>query len=1508
MKSQQYKQNIWDKLKNSGLLDLAVAAGMIGEFAQKRFSVGADGLMDPALGSAANAVNPIRDTIWLSDLATVITNLTRDPITLNVVQNYFPNLATLFFAAAAAASDYSNGDDADPINNTEAMAETLLRAFGVDQETGKAIFKPAWGLTNTAQKIKLALDKFPFRENIPPQTPDIFHFRLGAANFYVPPVAIDVNSQFKTGSLTGGAIRQKSSPKFNAGYKETTINMKLFFPNYEEIWGIDIDGIKDVTLDNDYKIDFKAKGNEEKIDKFLSSLRGLIAAFKYAPILPIKNHYLNTVHGITGVALSSMSVSTIPNYPFALVVDLELLNFNHKPFLPMIKDFNQAVHWGKFRHYMGKAAGSMHEYINESFFLGKEKEDGKTTTPVFSTLPGDRAMEVLESQSQQGDSYSDIVEPDLLSDPFKQDIYNTNVIKEWRNGNNISLYIPAQTQTKIFTPDISSFRSDEERLLDDTGQSMWESMLRSIGIDINQSASYGLSLDSVVQTATEGSISSSARRIVLESFDIILAGKDKSGFNEKLYDYYASVFCNQNKNLLNQAEIDYIKAAPSPEPSSRRTTSAVTYYYNDTALKVGSSNMSLYEVRIFLKTSATEAGGNLADSARKLAKEKADSTGKPISDFLPQAQEDVKKAFNVLFYNRFFKSGPIQKLMEARRAKSGNYQFNEWEVEMIRVDLDPKAIIVNGVSVTLSNNLAKLQLQMQEEPTYQHIGGKDTYINMSMTVFGEKELIKIRKVFEHINGLARLEHSTGVIGFMGIRNIIAGLAGVKYVMPLNYQVNTIPNFPHVYDVKMSFVDFDIFQQRREQLSSKQQQEMVDTFGTKRNPFLRIKQLWGSFNAYPDFPLSVKDENNEVVGQLDPDYYFRAFEMFDSDIINNVTTQQDKINSNIIKPKDYQATQPSDTQARDNAIMNAIRGFVENNDTDALKEYFDTQQISMTDAGGYIQGVINEFFKGKKPSLLIDFISEYSDSNAGEESTEANMARFNAQSGIGFSSVNANTGVGDLRFNDSTAGSEIEKILNGQTVSVSEDGYISVDPDNLKMHHSISIIPAAEDTNDDKLPAILYHANGYHLGYVSKSSNLFYFTIDGVQPIKSETGQIQYKPIEVPFSDADDPTKAYDKNQSGAAHNPALGKSGANLAQTMNGYSSGDKDVPEVISSKTGSVNSHWERMLIDTQYRDVSGRMIRAFPTYMLWLIDEGGYFAGVKMFDNFYGLQSIIDFSIVQSEDILGDTLIFRVSNLYSKLSRPESTNIFGRDDQEFENQVVTQTDNLESILDTIINRTNNLRSGFENDYVVNINSIRLKPGVRVHLRAGYGSNPNALQTVFNGVITQVENGEIVTITAQSDAIELSPIVNSTNKKGDSGKIDGGINTGFWLSEPRDLMVRLLSMGSSRTREAIASATRGFIFSENKFGIRHFGSILYQPLTAEEEAKNNAVVSSVKEAFDTLGEGEGATWRSKSRHDGCFKLWRKTATTSWRWSRSKNSRNFFNADPMGKLLCSKRF
>ncbi len=150
-----------------------------------------------------------------------------------------------------------------------------------------------------------------------------------------------------------------------------------------------------------------------------------------------------------------------------------------------------------------------------------------------------------------------------------------------------------------------------------------------------------------------------------------------------------------------------------------------------------------------------------------------------------------------------------------------------------------------------------------------------------MIVFGDEALTRITRAIEHINGLARLEHGHGVLGFFGIKNFLTALCGMKYCMLKELRTESIANQPGAYKVDISLVDFDVFQQKREMLDSSQQEELMEAF-SKRNPFLRLKQHWGAFSAYPDFPLDVR-ENGKIIGHLDPDYYFKAFDTIDADI-------------------------------------------------------------------------------------------------------------------------------------------------------------------------------------------------------------------------------------------------------------------------------------------------------------------------------------------------------------------------------------------------------------------------------------------------------------------------------------------------------------------------------------------------------------------------------------------------------------------------------------------------
>jgi hypothetical protein len=1457
----KYRGKIFGKIVNTGLFNLAFNAFPISEFGKERlYSVTA------AKKGAADALDPTRDTAWLTQLTQVVRNISADPITLGVINSYFPSLVTFLFDAIAVTADYSsggevNGESEDSINNMKDFIASLEKAFGrglndSNQSFKEAVFTMSFNFENTAKRMKAVLDNSPYRENTQPTSPDVFHLRLGAANFFVPPLSIDVNTAFKTGSLTGGALRQKNTPKFNSGYKESSIRMRLFFPNYEEIWGISIDDASKIVLGNNYEIDFKSDGaSDQKIDKFLSSLRGLVAAFKYSPFLPIRNQYLNTVHGITAVALSSMSISTVPNFPFALAVDIELMNFNHKPLLPMINDFNQAIHWGKYRQFMGKAAGALHSYVNESFLM-------KTTDEKASDTPAGTGTVTVGTGTYEVSPYGASLTKQAA---YYDDILKTNIVSEWNDGKNISFYVPAETQTKIFLPDATSFRTDEERMLNDQSQDFWGKILSGFGIDLNESAGYGLNLSGVYNLSRNSGINPNIKYHLLTIMDILTAGLNDDSYRKKVYSYVATLFVKENS--LSGAEQAYILDINSTNVPPE--TGAITYTFNS----VDYEKKSLYQMKNFLKEISKTSKSLLDSQTKALADSQARKAGIAVptayangtaayKNLYDKIKDQIKNGFNLTLYERFFKSAPIEQLLEAARAKQGAFSFREWEVPMLKIDLDPAAAIVTGVSLTLGNNIAKLQLQMQDEPTYQHIGGKDTYINISMRIIGEKELTKLKRIFDHVNALARLEHSTGVIGFIGIKNIVTALSGVKYVLPSNFSVNTIPGFPHVYEVNISLIDFDVFQQTKEKLDSNQQRELIEHFSTKKNPFLRIKQMWGLFNAYPDLPLEIKNDKNEVVGHLDPDFYFRSFEMFDRDIINNISTAPKQLD--IPNPNDNVGGKITESMHANvaNEITNFLRIYPSSNSSNAA--FQETRKEILNDVIYYIEktginfdqfisifekviynpnyfGLDNSDERSKIISLKKNLITDYLDYTKPKDS--------NTQDEFLNKVSSAPYQVGDINTGSSELLAELKAALAGK-YSLKSEELVSFDPDELEFHHVITTYPIKDKDEPNKIPAIIQTALGSNLGYLDmEKDGRFYLTLDGVGVKKTENGaKIEPRGISDKHSDP-----SYSATQSAIAGSTAY----ANYQQP---YSHGAGTAPETMTSSkpVDTVESHWEKMLVDTSYRDVSGRMLRAFPTYMLWLIDEGGYFAGVKLFDNFYGLQSIIDFSIIQSEDLLGDTLVFRVSNLYSKLSKKESASFFTAD-SEYSQDNPGITDGLSSVIDVTLNKARNILAHMKNDYIVDIENIRLKPGVRVHLRGGYGANPNSLQTLFNGVISQVELGEIVTVTAQSDAIELGAVVNSTNKKGDSGKIDGGINTGLWLSEPRDLMVRLLSMGASRFREGIAYANRGLVFSENKFGIRHFGSIVYEPLTVDEERKHQARIDAIADAYNSVGTGNAS-------------------------------------------------
>lgn len=67
------------------------------------------------------------------------------------------------------------------------------------------------------------------------------------------------------------------------------------------------------------------------------------------------------------------------------------------------------------------------------------------------------------------------------------------------------------------------------------------------------------------------------------------------------------------------------------------------------------------------------------------------------------------------------------------------------------------------------------------------------------------------------------------------------------------------------------------------------------------------------------------------------------------------------------------------------------------------------------------------------------------------------------------------------------------------------------------------------------------------------------------------------------------------------------------------------------------------------------------------------------------------------------------------------------------------------------------------DKEYVQNLNHIMLKPGTKVVLKAGYNNDPDKLETIFAGEVTEVDSGEVMTIVCQDWGFELTHVFDSS-------------------------------------------------------------------------------------------------------------------------------------------------
>ena len=215
------------------------------------------------------------------------------------------------------------------------------------------------------------------------------------------------------------------------------------------------------------------------------------------------------------------------------------------------------------------------------------------------------------------------------------------------------------------------------------------------------------------------------------------------------------------------------------------------------------------------------------------------------------------------------------------------------------------------------------------------------------------------------------------------------------------------------------------------------------------------------------------------------------------------------------------------------------------------------------------------------------------------------------------------------------------------------------------------------------------------------------------------------------------------------------------------------------------------------------GLMVRAFPTFHLFAIDEGRWIGWAKLWDNFYGMNSISEIVVNKSRKRVADTCSITMSNMYKRIDSGQEGVIRGQDFR------VNWREALFGGLTREMEESRNFVHG----------SFIMSAGCRIQVQVGYGNNLKEMPILFNGTITELEIGDYVHMLAQGDGIELT---NQLNYSDDHtfGHLGFGV-------EPQNVFNRLLTYGDASTAWERIKQTVGqrlWGSKESDHPVVHFG------------------------------------------------------------------------------------
>lgn len=259
---------------------------------------------------------------------------------------------------------------------------------------------------------------------------------------------------------------------------------------------------------------------------------------------------------------------------------------------------------------------------------------------------------------------------------------------------------------------------------------------------------------------------------------------------------------------------------------------------------------------------------------------------------------------------------------------------------------------------------------------------------------------------------------------------------------------------------------------------------------------------------------------------------------------------------------------------------------------------------------------------------------------------------------------------------------------------------------------------------------------------------------------------------------------------------------------------------------------------------DARGRMLRAFPTYYMLLIDEGRELGSYKLHDNFYNSTNILSFDVIKDRKNPADTANIVLTNIYQAEMTEEDTSLRARESSNW--------DVFRSIFSpSTLGEDEEVRRTKESGV---LDKLNLRAGARIHLRAGYGSNAVMLPIIFNGSIAEINSEATVNIVAQGDGVELA---NPIMEEVEAHNIDQHAN---WLTNgenPKDIINMMLTTNGGWLARSFKNVFgRPDLLGDSPYGIYHFGDKDFKDVVASGEPTQNIFDALPTPVWDEESDG----------------------------------------------------